>query len=151
MLLGRLERDARRVAMDLVERGRERLRSPEICAPPRSASNSRAREIAIWINAPAIGASSATAIPAIGLAGRPFSSRPPKNIAKFAMAEIAPAIVAVIVEIRMSRCFTCAAVRHHAAHLALRQHAQDAVVAATAACSGLRPVANAFGASSLIR
>jgi hypothetical protein len=40
--------------------------------------------------------------------GRPFSSRPPKNIAKLASAEIAPAMVAEIVEIRMSRCFTWA-------------------------------------------
>jgi len=42
-------------------------------------------------------------------------------------------------------------VRHHTAHFPLRQHTQNAVVAATAACSGLRPVANAFGASSLMR
>ncbi len=91
-------------------------------------------------------------MPAIGLVGRPFSSRPPKNIAKFASAEIAPAIVAEIVEIRMSRCFTCAS----SCAITPRISRSDStrrmpVVAATAACSGLRPVANAFGASSLIR
>ena len=67
-------------------------------------------------------------------------------------AEIAPAIVAETVEIRMSRCLTCAsswAITPRNS-LALRIRSSP-VVAATAACSGLRPVANAFGASSLIR
>ncbi|MNG06919.1 hypothetical protein D3C84_901940 [compost metagenome] len=45
---------------------------------------------------------------AIGLAGRPSSSRPPKNIAKLASAEMAPAMVALMVEISVSRCLTWA-------------------------------------------
>ena len=98
------------------------------------------------------GASIATAIEAIGLVGRPSPSRPLKNIAKLASAEIAPAIVADTVEIRMSRCFTWASSwaitpRNSRALSAARMP----VVAATAACSGLRPVAKALGASSSIR
>ncbi|MNR16820.1 hypothetical protein D3C85_1334490 [compost metagenome] len=126
--------------------------SPLISAPPRSASNSRAREIAIWISEAASGARIATAMLAIGLDRLPFSSRPPKNIAMLASAEIAPAIVAAMVEVRMSRCFTCAS----SCAITPRSSRSDStrrmpVVAATAACSGLRPVAKAFGASSLIR
>ena len=126
--------------------------SPEISAPPRSASNSRARLIAIWISEAAIGARIATSSPTIGLAGRPSLSRGLKNIAKLASIEIAPAIVALTVEIRMSRCFTWAS----SWAITPRSSRSDStrrmpVVAATAAWSGLRPVAKALGASSWIR
>ena len=42
-------------------------------------------------------------------------------------------------------------VRHHAAKLARGEDLQQARVAATAACSGLRPLRNAFGCASSIR
>ena len=91
-------------------------------------------------------------MPAIGLAGRPSESRPPKKAAKFASIEIAPAMVALMVLMRMSRCLTwassCAITPRSSRSLnTLRMP----VVAATAACSGLRPVANALGAASSIR
>jgi hypothetical protein len=80
------------------------------------------------------------------LAGRPSSSRPPKNIAKLASIEIAPAMVALMVEIRMSRWATwassCAITPRSSRSVSTRMMP---VVAATAACSGLRPVAKAFG------
>jgi hypothetical protein len=99
----------------------------------------------------ASGASRATAMPAIGLAGAPVAL-PPKSIPKLASAEIAPAIVAEIVEIRMSRCFTCAS----SCAITPRSSRADSscrmpVVAATAACSGLRPVAKALGCASSMR
>ena len=65
---------------------------------------------------------------------------------------MAPAIVALMVDSRMSRCLTCASscaiTPRNSRALSARMMP---VVAATAACSGLRPVANAFGASSSIR
>ena len=121
-------------------------------APMRSASNSRAREMAIWISEPAIGASSASAMVAIGFMGRPSSLRPPKNIAKLASAEMAPAMVAEIVEMRMSRCFTWASSCAMTPRSSRADRTRNSpVVAATAALDGLRPVAKALGASSSIR
>ena len=65
---------------------------------------------------------------------------------------IAPAIVALMVEIRMSRCLTCAS---SCAITPRNSRSLSSctmpVVAATAACCGLRPVANALGACSSIR
>ena len=127
--------------------------SPEISAPPRSASNSRARLIAIWIRLAASGASSATSRPAMGLPRRPSLSRPPPNIMpKLANMPMAPAMVALTVDSKMSRCLTCAS------SCAITPRSSAAVsertrpvVAATAACSGLRPVAKALGASSSIK
>ena len=88
----------------------------------------------------------------MGLAGRPSLSRPPNIIAMLASIEIAPAMVALTVLIRMSRCFTCASscaiTPRISRSLSTRRMP---VVAATAACSGLRPVAKALGASSSIR
>ena len=66
--------------------------------------------------------------------------------------EMAPATVAEIVEIRMSRFFTWAS----SCAITPRSSRSESslmipVVAATAALSGLRPVANAFGWASSIR
>jgi len=70
----------------------------------------------------------------------------PKNMPNWASEEIAPATVAEIVEMRMSRCLTWAS----SWAITPRSSRADSncrmpVVAATAACSGLRPVAKALG------
>ena len=97
---------------------------------------------------PASGARIIIAIDTMGF-GRSSPSRPPKNMPKLASIEIAPATVAEIVEIRMSRFFTCAS----SWAITPRSSRSDSmrmmpVVAATAAFSGLRPVAKALGCAS---
>ena len=62
---------------------------------------------------------------------------------------IAAASVAATELIRMSRCLTCASsCAMHAFELVVVRICRMPSVAATAACSGLRPVANAFGDAS---
>ncbi len=122
---------------------------PEISPPNRSAEYSRVRLIIIWISIAARGArmtdSSTPMIP------NPFRSRPPmppKKNPNCASIEIAPATVAATVMISVSRFFTCpsscASTPASSSRLSIRMMP---VVAATAALSGLRPVAKAFGCS----
>ena len=71
---------------------------------------------------------------------------PPKNMPNCASIEIAPAMVAVMVINSVSWFFTCAS--SWAITPASSSRDSDCikpVVTATAAFSGLRPVANAFG------
>ncbi len=76
----------------------------------------------------------------------PRSRLPPKNNAKFASMPIAPAMVAVTVMVRLSRFFTCASSWAITPATSSRVSTdRRPVVAATAAFSGLRPVAKAFG------
>ena len=75
-----------------------------------------------------------------------LSRLPPKNMPNCASIEIAPAMVAVIVMISVSRFLMCAS----SCAITPATSSRDImlsrpVVAATAACSGSRPVANAFG------
>ena len=97
-----------------------------------------------------IGASNAVASSAIGFAPPRSSLRPPANIAPHwamcASIMMAAPIVAAIELIRMSLLRTCAS------SWAMTPSSSDSdssrrmpSVAATAACDGLRPVANAFG------
>ena len=74
------------------------------------------------------------------------SRSPPKNMAKLARAEMAPATVAVTVITRVSRFFTwassCAITPRISSRVSMSSRP---VVAQTAAFSGLRPVAKALG------
>ena len=117
----------------------------------RSASYSRLRLIAICTSEAASGARIIAAMATIGfISGRPFSSRPPPirppNVASMPIApderggdghgeRVAVADMAELV-------------RHHAGDLLAAEVRSRPVVAATAACSGLRPVAKALGWSS---
>ena len=66
--------------------------------------------------------------------------------------EMAPATVAATVMVRMSRFFTCASSWAITPSSSSRSRScRMPVVAATAAFSGLRPVAKAFGWSSRMR
>ncbi len=121
--------------------------SPEISAPMRSAAYSRLRLIAICTSMAAMGARIMMAIEPMMPSGLlRLSDEPPKNMAKFASMPMAPASVAVIVMIRVSRFFTwassCAITPAISSRLRL---CSRPVVAATAAFSGLRPVAKALG------
>ena len=72
----------------------------------------------------------------------------PANIAIFASMETAPAIVAVMVIVNVSRFLTCASsCAMTPATSSCDRILRRPVVAATAAFSGLRPVAKAFGCS----
>ena len=128
--------------------------SPQISAPIRSASYSRPRLIAICTSMAAIGARIIAAMATIGLtSGRPSESRPPPiRPPKLASMPMAPDKVAATVMISVSRWRTwassCAITPATSSRLRLRSRP---VVAATAACSGSRPVAKAFGWSSSIR
>ena len=126
---------------------------PEISAPMRSASYSRPRLIAIWTSAAASGARIMAAMATIGLtSGRPSESRPPPIMPpKLASMPMAPESVAATVMISVSRWRTwlssCAITPAISSRLRWRSRP---VVAATAAFSGLRPVAKALGCSSSI-
>ena len=75
----------------------------------------------------------------------------PANIAKFANIDIAPAIVAVTVMMSVSRFLTCASSCAITPAISfVFKRSRSPVVAATAAFSGFRPVAKAFGCASLI-
>ena len=117
----------------------------------RSASYSRLRLIAICTSEAASGARIIMAMAAIGfISGRPFSSRPPPiRPPKLASMPIAPDSVAAMVMISVSRWRTwlssCAITPVISSRLRWRSRP---VVAATAAFSGLRPVAKALGCSS---
>ena len=80
-----------------------------------------------------------------------LSSSSPKMPMKkkmFPIAEIAPAIIAAIDETRMSRFLMCANSCARTPRTWSRgRYWSRPCVTATAACSGLRPVANAFGCS----
>ncbi|VCU08296.1 hypothetical protein RHODGE_RHODGE_01469 [Rhodoplanes serenus] len=126
---------------------------PQISAPRRSAAYSRVRLIAICTSMAAIGAtitiSSEPTMPS-----PPLFSRlpPPKNMPNWASIEMAPAMVAVMVMIRVSRFCTCASSCAMTPAISSRDSMfRSPVVAATAAFSGLRPVAKAFGCGSSIR
>ena len=99
----------------------------------------------------AIGAKNIINIATTGLTLRsPSSLRPPpNNMPNVPIEEIAPAMVAEIVEIKVSRCFTwassCAITPRNSRSL---KACMIPTVAATAACSGLRPVAKALGCAS---
>ncbi len=91
-----------------------------------------------------MGASSIRAIVPTIPPGR--SRSPPKMRAKLAKAEIAPAMVAVTVMVRVSRFFTCASSCAMTARTSSRvSKSSRPVVAQTAAFFGSRPVAKAFG------
>ncbi len=76
----------------------------------------------------------------------PRSRPPPKNRPKFASIEIAPATVAATVMVRVSRFLICASscAITPASSSRFRRWTRP-VVTATAAFSGLRPVAKALG------
>ena len=81
---------------------------PQISAPRRSAEYSRVRLIAICTIAAASGATIiATSTPMMP-SGLLLSRLPPKKNAKLPSMEIAPASVAVIVMVSVSRFCTCA-------------------------------------------
>ena len=123
---------------------------PQISAPILSASYSRDRLIAICTRAAAVGARTMIRIvPTIpsGLLRLLPISQP-----QVASMEIAPAMVAVMVMVRVSRFFTWASswAMTPATSSGLRRRSSP-VVAATAAFSGFRPVAKALGWSFSIR
>jgi hypothetical protein len=75
-----------------------------------------------------------------------LSRLPPKNMPNWASIEIAPAIVAVMVIVSVSRFLMCASSCAITPATSSRDiMLSNPVEAATAACCGLRPVANAFG------
>ena len=124
---------------------------PVSSAAPASAAYSRERETASWTSNAAIGAT--IAIASSPRTPPPSRSRsppkPPKiapHLAIVARNETAPAIVAAIEPIRMSRWRTwessCA--RTPASSASFIRSSSPSVTA-TAACCGLRPVAKAFG------
>ena len=90
----------------------------------------------------------------------PIGPKPPlllrlpdeKNMPKLASIEIAPAIVAVTVMISVSRLLDVGELVRDDARdlLAATAGRRSPVLTATAAFSGLRPVAKAFGWSSLM-
>ena len=81
-----------------------------------------------------------------------LSRLPPKNRPNCASMEIAPAIVAVIVMVSVSWFLmwasSCAITPAISSSLSI---CNNPVVTATAACCGLRPVANAFGCGLSMR
>jgi hypothetical protein len=108
----------------------------------------RDRLIATCTSIAATGARIATSTPTMpsGLRGLP------KNNAKLASMPTAPAIVAVTVMISVSRLRTWASSCAITPAISSRlRRSSRPVVAATAAFSGLRPVAKAFGWSLSIR
>jgi hypothetical protein len=122
---------------------------PLIAAPPRSAPYSRVRLSASWTIIAAKGATITARIKARML---PRPSPPRKNMPKLASIEIAPAMVAVMVMINVSRFFTWASSCAITAATSSRlSRPSRPVVAATAACSGSRPVAKALGCGESIR
>ena len=114
-------------------------------APISSAAYSRVRLIAICTSMAASGARIIIAIEPM-MPGPLLSRLPPKNMPNWAIIEIAPAMVAVIVMISVSWFLMCASscAITPASSSRLRWFIRP-VVTATAAFCGLRPVANAFG------
>ncbi len=122
--------------------------SPLISAPSRSAEYSRVRLIVIWISIAAIGAKITASSTPIGPIPLSRLRPPPKRNPNCASIEMAPATVAATVIVRMSRFFTCASSCAITPSSSSRSRiCRMPVVAATAAFSGLRPVAKAFGCS----
>ena len=125
---------------------------PLISAPPRSAEYSRVRLIVIWMSIAASGAKITARI--IPSTPAPLSRLrpPPKKKPNCASIEMAPATVAATVIVRMSRFLmwasSCAITPSSSSR---SRSCRMPVVAATAAFSGLRPVAKAFGCCSRIR
>ena len=81
---------------------------------------------------------------------RPLRLPPPKMLAKRAVCAsrvIAPASVAAIELVRMSRFLNAQFVGEHALQFLVIQQIENTLGDATAACWGLRPVANALGES----
>ena len=109
-------------------------------APASSAANSRVRLMANWMTEAASGARIM-----IAMAARAFRC-PPKKISMNEIIEIAPAIVATIELVSVSRFFTCAISWPITARssCSLRSRVMP-VVTATTPFSGLRPVAKALG------
>ena len=77
--------------------------SPEMSAPSLSASYSRVRLTAICTRAAAMGATITAISTPIGPSGLSRELPPPKNRPNCASIEMAPAMVAVIVMVRVSR------------------------------------------------
>ena len=105
------------------------------------------RLIVIWMSAAAIGAKiTARSIPSGPM---PLSRLRPKRKPNCASIEMAPATVAATVMVRMSRLRICASSWAITPSSSSRVRSwRMPVVAATAAFSGLRPVAKAFGCCS---
>ena len=119
---------------------------PLISAPSRSAEYSRVRLIVIWIRSAASGAKSTASSTPIGPIGLSRSRPPPKKKPNCASIEIAPATVAATVIVRVSRFLIWASSCAITPSSSSRSSAcMMPVVTATAAFSGLRPVAKAFG------
>ncbi|MNY25897.1 hypothetical protein D3C86_1597090 [compost metagenome] len=120
---------------------------PQISAPRRSAEYSRVRLIAICTSIAASGATiiaTSTPIKPNGLLL--FSRLPPKKKAKLPSMEMAPASVAVIVMVSVSRFCTCASsCAMTPATSSGVKRSSNPVEAATAAFCGFRPVAKALG------
>ncbi len=124
---------------------------PQISAPSRSAEYSRVREIAICTTVAASGARIITRIAAIGLVRSP-SREPPKKKANWPRKPMAPAMVAAMVMVSVSRFLMCASscAITPASSSRLRLCISPRVTA-TALWCGSRPVANALGWSVSIR
>jgi len=118
---------------------------PVKCAPLESASYSRVRETHNWISIAASGASSSMSSPPIP---PPLRRPPPNQNAIRARIVIAPASVAAIELVKISRLRTwlnsCASTPSSSSSVS---SARIPCVTATEACFGFRPVANAFGDS----
>ncbi len=127
--------------------------SPRMRAPSASAPYSREREIAIWISSAAIGArKSATSPPAMSAMPPPSSSslpKPPKIMLHITMSAnmlMAPATLAAMLLISVSRCLMCASSWAMTPASSWRLSVcMMPVVTATAPLLGERPVAKALG------
>lgn len=126
---------------------------PQISAPRRSAEYSRVRLTAICTIMAANGATTMATITPMKPSGLLLLSRlPPKNRAKLPSIEIAPASVATMVMVSVSRfCTWASSCAITAATSSCDRRLSSPVVAATAAFCGLRPVAKAFGWSLSMR
>ena len=133
-------------AGDLAERRGEQIGLPQISAPRRSAEYSRVRLIAICTSMAANGATIMAIRTPMKPSGLLLSRLPPKKKAKLPSMEMAPASVAVIVIVSVSRFWmwasSCAITPATSSGVSRCRRPVDA---ATAAFCGLRPVANAFG------
>ena len=125
---------------------------PQISAPRLSAAYSRVRLIAICTSMAANGAMIIVASTPMTPKGLLRLSRlPPNRKAKLPSIEIAPASVAVTVMISVSRFSICAnSCAITPATSSGVSRCKRPVEAATAAASGARPVAKAFGWSELM-
>ncbi len=117
---------------------------PQMSAPTRSASYSRLRLMAICTRPAAMGARIISA--SVPMRPMPLLRLPPKNIAKLASIEMAPAKVAVTVMIVVSWLRIWASSCAMTAAISSRERLRRRpFVAATAELAGLRPVAKALG------